>query len=360
MDDPNDPQAPDLDDPALSGDDGASPSDTDAHDAETTALVSLRPEDRAEAPAPPEPEPVIEPSPEPPAGSLQFSPARKALIQRIEAIRSARVLVYMDAPEGDPDVSAIRYVFEHLRGFHGRSHDRIALVLGYRASASADVHAELDFAARLIALIREYAREVEVLVPNSALGVGTFLALGADRILMHPLGTLGGVAAAEALAVPRAYLAMVREAGLDADGGDRAALEALNHAIGPAELGRRRYAVTRLQVGLRELVAARVQRRRQAQNQALLDALYDPSAPLARMVDRRRAKDALGLPVESINTDLETVLWELFSTYERGLGWSRSAPLGDDDSARAVIESAALCHARDRHTWRRIVRGEVH
>ncbi|MBI5101954.1 MAG: hypothetical protein HZB33_09005 [Nitrospirae bacterium] len=46
---------------------------------------------------------------------------------------------------------------------------------------------------RLITLLREYCKHITVLIPHRAFSAATLLALGADEILMHPMGMLGPV-----------------------------------------------------------------------------------------------------------------------------------------------------------------------
>lgn len=46
---------------------------------------------------------------------------------------------------------------------------------------------------RLVSLIREFAVEFTVLVPNRAYSAATLTALGADTVLMHPMGMLGPI-----------------------------------------------------------------------------------------------------------------------------------------------------------------------
>ena len=46
---------------------------------------------------------------------------------------------------------------------------------------------------RFISLIREYTKELSVLVPHRALSSGTLMALGADEIIMTPLSALGPI-----------------------------------------------------------------------------------------------------------------------------------------------------------------------
>lgn len=46
---------------------------------------------------------------------------------------------------------------------------------------------------RLMTLLREYAKEVDVLVPSHAFSAATLACLGADKIVMHPMGMLGPI-----------------------------------------------------------------------------------------------------------------------------------------------------------------------
>ena len=46
---------------------------------------------------------------------------------------------------------------------------------------------------RLVALFREYAKKLCVLIPYRAYGAASLLALGADEIVMHPFAELGPI-----------------------------------------------------------------------------------------------------------------------------------------------------------------------
>ncbi|MBH23582.1 MAG: hypothetical protein CMH57_03765 [Myxococcales bacterium] len=295
---------------------------------------------------------------------------RRELIQRLGELRSARVLVCMDTSTSGPTPGTTRHIFEHLRSLPGRPHNRVALVLFHGEQRPRDpevMHEGLDHALRCMNLLREFTREVEVLVPSAAFGVGTFLAIGADRLLMHPLGTLGRIGAASGLASARHFLSLLREAGIDPQQIEHRGLERIVEDIGPARLGEARYAIERLHYGVRELVNGRARYRQEAQNEALFDALIDDACPLAHPLDRRRAKDLLALPVESMDGELETILWALFASYERALGLGAAGVSASPDApVRALIESSGMCHAylpesgEQVSGWMRITDGELH
>lgn len=279
--------------------------------------------------------------------ALGYSASRKRLLQRLAANREATVLVYLNTLGGEAPESTLRYIFEHLRSAGSRLHDRVALVVGVPRGAAGDLeasHRELDHALRLVALLREHARELEVLIPHDARGVGTLLAVGADRVLMHPLGTLGGLGGAEQLAEAQHLQRLLREGGLTAPEHQAAALTLLAQGMGAARLGSARYLFARVEAALRELMAARVQRRQEAQSEAMLEALLQPSSPLAHPIDRRRAKEQLALPVESMDPELESILWELYTAYEYPLRLN-GGPSHGQRIPRLVLETATLCHA---------------
>lgn len=288
--------------------------------------------------------------PEPPEDeslALGFSTTRKQLLQRLASNRQATVLVYVNTLGGDTPDSTLRYAFEHLRSAGSRLHDRVALVVCTTRTAQQELelaHREIDHALRLTALLREHAREVEVLIPHDALGLGTLLAMGADRLLVHPLGTLGGLTGAAQLAEVRHLQHLLTEGGLTAPEHQAAALLQLAQGGGAARLGAARYLLSRLDAALRELLASRVQRRQEAQGEALIEALVQPAAPLAHPLDRRRAKELLALPVESMDPELEGILWELFTAYEYPMRLN-GGPSHGQRIPRLVLETASLCHA---------------
>ncbi|MEO1269010.1 MAG: hypothetical protein AAFX99_12995 [Myxococcota bacterium] len=282
--------------------------------------------------------------------ALGSSERRRELLGRLAELRSARMLAIMDTSTSGPTPGTLRHIFEHLRALPGRPHNRVALVIFHRPLATHPhpglMHEGLDHALRCMNLMREFTREVEVLVPSAAYGVGTFLAIGADRLLMHPLGTLGRIGAARGLSSARHFLALLREAGIDPQHIEHRGLEQMLADLRPEQLGQARYAIERLHHGVRDLVGGRARTRQEAQNEALFDALINEACPLAHPIDRRQAKDTLALPVESMVSELETILWALFASYERALGLGPSGVSASQDApVRALIESSIMCHA---------------
>lgn len=291
---------------------------------------------------------MSESAPGDPDVTLSFSEARKELIGRLADIRDSTVLVLLNLGSTGPPASMLRHLYEHLRVDHGQSHDRVSLVV-----YGVDRGPNLDLALRTLALLREFAREVEILVPSSATGWSTYLAIGADRIFMHPMGTLGGIDAAAALAAVQHFQGLVREAG-GSPQDQRTALWMMAEALGPRQLGESRHAVERLHQGVRELVSGRFQRRQDAQNQALFEALADSASPLAQSLDRRKSKDLLALPVESTDPELAATMWDLYVAYEHALRLGRGPREG------VVLESTQLGHVHGQSGWAQVLALDLH
>ena len=82
-------------------------------------------------------------------------------------------------------MDAIPVVHEHLRTITSpKAETRIDLFLHSNGG-------EGTVPWRLVTLIREYCSEFNVLVPHNAFSAATLTALGADKVVMHPMGMLG-------------------------------------------------------------------------------------------------------------------------------------------------------------------------
>lgn len=115
---------------------------------------------------------------------------RKEAIEELERVRGAtKVIVYLTSTrpglEGQMAMDAISPFYRHLRELPPSSRDRkIDLFLHSNGG-------EGIVPWRLVTLIRSFCSELTVLVPHHAFSAGTLTALGADKVLMHPMGMLG-------------------------------------------------------------------------------------------------------------------------------------------------------------------------
>src|SRR5688572_4651748 len=114
---------------------------------------------------------------------------RAGLIKALEELRGTRVIVYVTSTRANLEASmamdAISIIHEHLRMFTTeRAETRLDLFLHTNGGDG-------TVPWRLVTLAREFCTEFNVLVPHRAFSAGTLTALGADTVVMHPMGMLG-------------------------------------------------------------------------------------------------------------------------------------------------------------------------
>jgi hypothetical protein len=115
---------------------------------------------------------------------------RLELISALEKVRGGRkVITYLTSTrpnlEAQMAMDAVPVVYEHLRTITTpKEETKIDLFI---CSNGGDGTVPW----RLVTLIREYCCEFNVLVPHSAFSAATLTALGADTVVMHPMGMLG-------------------------------------------------------------------------------------------------------------------------------------------------------------------------
>lgn len=114
---------------------------------------------------------------------------RVALIEQIETERESHLISYITSTRQGLEVSmamdSIRKIYEHLR-FIKKSKKKAKVDLFIHSNGG-----DGTVPWRLVTLIREYADTFSVLIPHRAFSAATLTALGADSIVMHPMGMLG-------------------------------------------------------------------------------------------------------------------------------------------------------------------------
>lgn len=119
------------------------------------------------------------------------TPQRVPLIERLEELRGTAVITYFTSTrpnlESPMAMDVIPVLYRHLaRQPRARYEAGIDLVLHTNGG-------EGVVPWRLLTILRSFASIVNVLVPHNAFSGGTLAALGADRVVMHPMGTLGPI-----------------------------------------------------------------------------------------------------------------------------------------------------------------------
>jgi Serine dehydrogenase proteinase len=117
---------------------------------------------------------------------------RVALIEALQVARGgSTVIVYLtntrDGIEANMAMDVVPQIYRHLQAAGvTKESSRVDLVIHSNGGDGVVPW-------RLVSLIREFAAEFTVLVPNRAYSAATLTALGADTVLMHPMGMLGPI-----------------------------------------------------------------------------------------------------------------------------------------------------------------------
>jgi hypothetical protein len=120
-------------------------------------------------------------------------PTREERVELIKALEAARggthVIAYVTSTrtnlESQMAMDAIPVIYEHLRKITTpKAKTKIDLFIHSNGGDGIVPW-------RLVPLIREFCAEFTLLVPHSAFSAATLTALGADQVIMHPMGSLG-------------------------------------------------------------------------------------------------------------------------------------------------------------------------
>lgn len=290
---------------------------------------------------------------------------RKALIGKLEALRESRVICYATSDRGGQETQigedAIPPFYEHLNAI---GHvERIAVVLysrgGITLSGFALAHA-----------LREFAKDVHVLIPFRAHSCATLISLSASRIVMGPFGQLSPID--PSITTPHgptlevqgqgpkfipvsvedvaAFFSLARAEAKLGDDRLNEAFAFLCQRVNPLALG----AVFRAreQIGMlaRKLLKkhltdeARIERIVAALSRELLSHDY--------VIGRAEAKE-IGLPIEEPSDEVADLLWSLYTDLAAEMKlaqpWNLEGEIGGQQqvkraNVRCVIESAKLKH----------------
>lgn len=114
---------------------------------------------------------------------------RVALIKELQEARGTKVISFITSTREGLDfpiaMDSVRKVFEHVNGVSSKKEKpKIDLFIHSNGGNSIVPW-------KLVTLIRDYCSEFRLLVPHRAFSAATLIALGADEIVMHPMGMLG-------------------------------------------------------------------------------------------------------------------------------------------------------------------------
>lgn len=297
---------------------------------------------------------------------------RQELIKKLESLRGSRVIALLTgdrpvAPTGIAD-DCLRPLYEHLLSVaQDGKPKKIDLVLYTRGG-----HVESPW--KIVAKMRQFCKQFNVVIPYRAHSAGTMIAIGADTILMSPMSELGPIdpflqirpegGKTVPFLIPdlgvedvAAYISFLRErAGIT----DQVALtnnvKVLAEHVTPTLLGRVERIYSHIRLVARKLLALCIPPLSEATITTIVEALTEKMYAHGHGIAIEEAK-SIGLRVESMPKDVEKTVWELYLDYENALRLDANpdpyAYFTDDavnvyeetEALGVCMESVGLAHA---------------
>lgn len=251
---------------------------------------------------------------------------RVELYKKIEKMQNSKVIAYItgDRPGMATQIStdAVELFSEHLDALFKKS-NKISLIL---YSPGGDVLAAWN----IVNLIHMFCDEFEVIIPRKALSSATLISIGASKIIMTKQATLGpidpsiggpynptinnGAGNIRSLPVSVEDVAGFFELAsneMKKDADMKIAFQALVNNIHPLALGQ----VSRSRSQIKKLATKLLSMHMDDNNQIkkIIDFLCSESGSHDYTINRREAKNDLGLPIEKPSEELYKIINELYS-----------------------------------------------
>jgi len=255
---------------------------------------------------------------------------RQALIKRIEDKRESLVITYITSTRRGLEVQmamdCIRKIYDHICNNTERKNIDL-----YLLSNGGDGTVPW----RLVTLIREYTDKFSVIIPYRAFSAATLTALGADEILMHPMGMLGptdptvgslfnpidaqGRPIGISVEDVTAYLALVKEdAGIRHEDEMIIAFNHLADKVHPLALGNvKRFLSQSRMMAEKLLQLSQRGHEEQHEMKEIVDNLTSKLYFHGHPINRNEAKTQVGLKnIIEPDKELEKIVWNLYVDYE--------------------------------------------
>jgi hypothetical protein len=262
--------------------------------------------------------------------------SRISLIDTIEKNRGTKLITYVTSTRANLEVQMaidmIRKVYEHLAMIEEDKRGKIDIDL-FLVSNGGDGTVPW----RLVTLIKEFAKKFSVLIPFRAFSAATLTALGADEIVMHPMGMLGPTDPTVANPFnpadptnPRqklgisvedvtAYISLIKEdAGITHEDELVQAFNKLADNVHPLALGNVKRSLAQSRMMALKLLSLHMNKaKEQHEIKEIVDNLTSKLYYHGHPINRKEAREQIGLKTV-INADeqLEHLMWNLYLEYE--------------------------------------------
>lgn len=245
------------------------------------------------------------------------------LISRIEERRGSSLICYVcgDRPGVQASIAddAVWPMYDQVRSMG--MVDALDLFLYSRGG-------DVDVPWRIVSMLREHCKRLNVLIPYRAHSAATMIALGCDHIYMTRKAELGPIdpavsKAEKGTAVPEhvrvedvmAFVDFMKDkAGLGDQRAIASNVKILSEKLTPWGLGSIYRTHTHIRDVARKLLLSRVTKPDERKTQQIVEALAEKIYLHNHSISRTEACE-LGLPVEHPDPELEELLWNLLKTY---------------------------------------------
>ncbi|WP_223431562.1 SDH family Clp fold serine proteinase [Pseudomonas sp. GL-B-26] len=288
---------------------------------------------------------------------------RKQLFAELEAARSSKVISFItsDRPGLETQIAAdaVDLFVSHLDEIGVT--EKITLFLYTRGGSTLA-------AWNIVNLLNQFCDELEIIVPSKCHSAGTLMSLGAKTIVMTKQATLGpidpsvntplnpqiegapiGVRLPVSVEAIKGYFELAKEEiGINNEANLTEILLKLSEHVHPLVLGEVYRSRTQIQMLARKLIKGQLQE--EAQIQKVISFLCSDSGSHDYTINRREAKNELGLNIEKPSADLYTLINAIYTDIHNELQISQpmdlNAVLGGNQVApysyrRGLVESLA-------------------
>lgn len=263
---------------------------------------------------------------------------RIEIIKELSDKRDSFMLTYVTSTRPNAEVQmamdAIRKIFDHMQySLKDRKKDNIDLFL-YSNGGDGTVPW------RLVSLIKEYFKKFSVLIPYRAFSSATLTSLGADEIVMHPMGMLGptdptvlndfnpvsrtnpqqklGISVEDVTA----YINLIKEdVGITHDDELVQAFNKLPDQIHPLALGNVKRSLAQSRMMANKLLSLHMDKSKdQHQIQEIIDNLTSKLFFHGHPINRKEAATQVGIKtVKNPVREVEDLMWNLYLEYENDM-----------------------------------------
>lgn len=200
---------------------------------------------------------------------------------------------------------------------------------------------------RVINLIREFSSELTILVPHRAYSAATLLALGADKIIMHPMGELGPIDPAFNIPIdPKnpasgfrqlnvedvtSFMELINEDfKINHEEEVVEAVKLLAQQVTPLDLGTVKRTHSQARMLARKLLLKHMPKEQEQKIEQIIDTLKTKLFYHGHPIVRNEAIE-LGLKVEKDpDQDVIDLMWKLYLEYEKEMQSNKTFVIYDE------------------------------